>query len=866
MINTTSSIRIYVGDVNLSDYLIDGAVSDSSVYSSNIVTTSGSLNFFAGEGGQYLDFNKTIFPIGSQVKIWVGLDNGRYALHPRGTLFVIDSSINLEERTLTLEVGCSLAYLSDKESLYGNAVNNLFKLVQGESTSSFKVDDLTLGNLSTLLEASSLCIYQDQYGNIQKLPSFGNDGIGSQIVGPKFTSFDRHTAISIESISESAPENAISRLTVTASVEVPIVEEQPPADEPEPEPDPDEQEENDVTDKEGATTSQPPPFVQTATERTASYPYLTWRSMRSPGGIFYIDIAEEENPETAASPCILPPGAEEPVENPNSVALKCYGDIFVKDRQFTEKVLSGGSVEYEGFGNQVSYEESWEYCSGATFASSLLSTFSSAVESACNDAVSNSNSALSKANQHLQALENVQVGTPKYFYHICNVNSYSSFAEAFSRVASAIFSYAGNVIGGANAYSVSNCTQTYYTYDRNGVLTKKVVDTYKNFSTTKKAEDLARQFGFVVANEEVNATSPLDTVEGPSLSGTTGGFPFPQTKQAPSQQIKTRTSSYDLVLVARSEITYEYTDKYDIEHEKFTDYEDPSNSYKRKNYSNAGNRASGYSDRIEEKETGLNAVQEKTPSAADDPFDYFNQMDSTQDEAEGIGEKQCTVESETRELAITVSSGLPAPSYGSAGWFGSATLPTKIVSLPSELAPVYPEYDEETDTCNPISAIGRIARYQAAMYQYAVNELKKIKGDSSGFRVVEKLRAELFEYYPFYPILVSVETLGKAFACRSAAATWAFDSTNAICSFDCFAVSEVAQPSFCEPSKPLRCIKTDAPLVLTADMIGIPDNADKIKMDSLPDQGAILLDGIPVVLNQEILVADIDAGLLVLNP
>ena len=80
-------------------------------------------------------------------------------------------------------------------------------------------------------------------------------------------------------------------------------------------------------------------------------------------------------------------------------------------------------------------------------------------------------------------------------------------------------------------------------------------------------------------------------------------------------------------------------------------------------------------------------------------------------------------------------------------------------------------------------------KYENYINKYLVVEVAKRKMDNRGIRVVEKMRPELFEYYPFMPITIVINANNKTLLARTSAATWAFDSTNALCSLDCYVLN-----------------------------------------------------------------------------
>ena len=60
-VNTSTAVYVYINGQNVSEYLIEGSISDDSVYTNSIITTTGSMSL--GVTPSVLDFNRTIYPI-----------------------------------------------------------------------------------------------------------------------------------------------------------------------------------------------------------------------------------------------------------------------------------------------------------------------------------------------------------------------------------------------------------------------------------------------------------------------------------------------------------------------------------------------------------------------------------------------------------------------------------------------------------------------------------------------------------------------------------------------------------------------------------------------------------------------------------
>lgn len=788
-INTSTAVFVYINGTDVSNYLIEGSLSDDSAYTNNIITTTGQI--VLGGSSAVLDFNRTLYPIGSEIKIYVRLDNGTVALHPKGTLYVINSTVNIEERRTILEVGCSLAFISDKEDSYSTAVANLYDEMLSEvSKRIYVVQEKDLSTLSNILEVEGSVIYQDQYGNIQKVSAFGDDGLGVSIRPPKFTSFDKYTAVSIESISDSAIESNVSAVVVEASIDVPTADSQ--------------------NQQNGGF---PNPLVTSVTERIVDSPWTYVGTIGlSEGGT--ANLTSESNPACGS--------INEPNVNStgSGYSYRADGSIEVSTYSVREVLVNGKYTQFTGPGQQVLREESWEYCSAATWASSAITNTMNDYVNFANRLLSEANALLSKANQHFDARdkEPPRLGSdtnPKYVYHNCNAETF--FAEAKRNIDEAKFwasSANRNGSGLPSIQALSNLTQTFNTYGKAGEVKKVITKNWQHAASLEYARQAKGTF----------------IVGGSSIFTDTG---IVERKSMPVGPIN-RPGDYNLVLASETIKTYKYDVNYTTEIEEYRDYIDTKRSYKKTSYSSSGSANAEQPDRLISK------------VSAD-------------------GTEYCQPESEQEELVARVPI-LASSSSGGSGWFGQGTAYEKKVSFPAEFQPVAGIYIKSSDSCTVIDEQGVILLYQSIMRRYGTILAKKIAGDNRGFRITEKLRAELFEYYPFYPVAISTESIGRAFSARVASSNWVFDSENAICSFDCLVSADIPQPIFADPSTKVVYIKTETTKVLTNTNLSIGSTTESIKITTLPTEGSLFLGGQAVEIGDVIDKDDIVNNLLTFVP
>lgn len=812
-VNSTRAVYVYINDVNVSQYLISGELSDDSVYTDTIIKTTGTITL--GGSNDILDFDRSSYPIGSKISVWVQLDNGQVAIHPKGTLYIINSTVSVEEKTLTLEVGCSLAFIADKEEAYKTAISTLFDVFLTQKTKkSFVIDERNLSTLASLLEVEGSVIYQDQYGNIQKVSAFGSDGLGTKIAPSKLTTFDKYTAIAIESIADTAIEPNVASVLVEASVEV-------------------------------SGDGEPiEPLITSVTERTITKPVLYFEIWKSAEGYAWI----ENNQENAELTSETNPNCGTPYEatpTPDGIGynfkLECYPALGAYP--VAETVTNGSYKSNNGPGGQVDREESWEYCSGATWASAAITNVINGIVETMRGQVEEANGLLQKANQHFDSRDDEPyykefvydcgffgfncrltdaIINPRYVFHDCNGQAFLSKARNYEQSLEN-YAIATNRFGieADSYYGVSTFSQTLNYFGEGGEIVKTITREYKNRSSFENNTQATFYLNFT-GEGSVSLSIVNVNPDGSKALGIVTNRPIPD---GPIDNPK----QFDLYIISELIKTYEYGKTVTIEREDFRDFLDPANNYKRTNYSSSGSTNAEEADKLIST-VDVNGTQ------------YCNESSET---------KEITAALQILDLSINTA----------AEWFGAPQAYQKNATMPVEFAPILPVYDPETQTCAPVlNATGTMARYEKIMARYASILANKISGDNRGFRVTEKLRAEIFEYYPFYPVTISTESLGKAFTARVAASNWVFDSQNAVCSFDCLISGDITPPAFPEPGVKTVYIKTETTKTLTTSNLLIGETTNQIRIVTLPTEGSLLLNGIPVAINDVILVSDITSG------
>ena len=837
MINASSKIRLYINNQEYTDYLIEGSLSDDSAYTSNIITTKGTI--VLGGDTSILDFKKTLFPIGSKVTIYATLANGELAKLPRGHVYVLNSSINVNERLTTLEVGCSLAFLTSREAHYEDEIKTLIEdSFDSNFKSSFVIDEYNLSTLDSLLKTAGKCIFQDKHGYVQDMNQFGNDGLGSNFTDAKLVSFDKETAINIEALG-GAIEELPSAVFVEVDIDVPDTDNQ---------------------DGEGQD-GKPEPFISSELERTIDYTDAERETF---------DIKNDPGSSDATTEAVPNCGSIEDPGEPQTpdFAYTVTGKAVTVQRTKKERVTSGSYTRYDGPGNQVDWEYNFEYCSALTYAGDIINTVVGKYAEIANAEAEKAKGLLSKVNQYYATAKDFnerdltgksQAEIDKiqnaYKYYTCHGEQLYAAAENIS--GAGFVPSAGEGSNGVarkatefvdrytRIYGMSNLNSTYYTYGEGDVLVKKVELKYIHIASSQAAQETtanlqtAYKWNAYLSGYRYQIAYDIDFAGYRTYRGGRSSFDATvdgsQKPTAHDDDIFQNPESYhNQFLKSKTTTTYDYGSNYTTEVVLYEDFEDPDNNYKRINYSSSGSKNPEESDRIEIERDGNGCI-------------YVNGRS----------------DSEPLNLSSTVTID-GAGGTVSAGWLGVPSSTTKTISIPATFAPVAKK------NCNGIiynpNMTSIIARYQSIVEKYARNEAKRIAGDNFGYRITETgTRAEIFGYYPYYPISLMLTSVGKQYRLRTAASNWVFDSSNVICSFDAFNVGEPNDidgsilPSTSDFTD-TQNIGSSTTETLDDTFFNLPENGSQIEVTALPSGVTLTNNGVTVNVGDTITAADITAG------
>jgi hypothetical protein len=192
--NQTRASSLIIGGVDYTSSLIEWKVSDQSAFKNGALQTTGSLELGTYAGGPLIeDYDRNNFRRGAVVTLDVTEPGGSPYRHPRGYLYVISSSYDVEGEVLSVELGCRLALMSLTEQ-----IDDLVAL----SPIPLDIAQTTYQNCSAAFASKGQYVYQDNTGALQVGTFFDGDSYAGVATG-EWVSFLGVTAISAKPLAGS---------------------------------------------------------------------------------------------------------------------------------------------------------------------------------------------------------------------------------------------------------------------------------------------------------------------------------------------------------------------------------------------------------------------------------------------------------------------------------------------------------------------------------------------------------------------------------------------------------------------------------------------------------------------------------------
>ncbi len=194
IIQKSRAAQLLIGETDYTSSLISFQVSDSGAFKKGLMTTSGTVILGQRAGvGEIEDYDRNMFKRGQVVKLDITNPDGGTYRHPRGLLYVVSTSYDVEKEQLLIEVGCqlSLAYLTDDA-----------KDILGLVPIPLDPAQQTVQNCAASFASAGEILYQDNQGNLSSHGFFSGDSL-SGVEGGSWVSVLGETALSVAPLQSS---------------------------------------------------------------------------------------------------------------------------------------------------------------------------------------------------------------------------------------------------------------------------------------------------------------------------------------------------------------------------------------------------------------------------------------------------------------------------------------------------------------------------------------------------------------------------------------------------------------------------------------------------------------------------------------
>jgi len=195
LVQKTKLSSLSIGGQDYTSSMVSWAATDASAYKRGLITTTGRVVLGQRPGGVDIEnYDRDVFKRGTPVILEITDGNGSTYRHPRGLLYVVTVSYDVEQEELEVELGCrlALAYLSDDFS----SVLPLVPIYLDEA-------QRTIQNCSASFASAGMYLYQDNQGDLIEGYFFESD-ISSVAMGD-WVSVLGVTSLSVSPLSGSDP-------------------------------------------------------------------------------------------------------------------------------------------------------------------------------------------------------------------------------------------------------------------------------------------------------------------------------------------------------------------------------------------------------------------------------------------------------------------------------------------------------------------------------------------------------------------------------------------------------------------------------------------------------------------------------------
>ena len=185
-----------VGGVDYTSSLVDWTASDQTAYKNGCLQTTGSMTLGSYAGGPPVeDYDRDNFRRGTVVTLDLVEPGGSAYRHPRGYLYVIATSFDVESEQLIVDLGCRLVLMALTEQ-----IDDLISIVPVD----LDIAQTTYQNCSAAFSSLGQYVYQDNAGVLQTGEFFDGDSYQGVAAG-EWVSVLGVTTTSVQPLAGTAP-------------------------------------------------------------------------------------------------------------------------------------------------------------------------------------------------------------------------------------------------------------------------------------------------------------------------------------------------------------------------------------------------------------------------------------------------------------------------------------------------------------------------------------------------------------------------------------------------------------------------------------------------------------------------------------
>lgn len=754
LLTTTQPTRVWVNDLDVSAGLLPSALTTASPLTTSLIDTAGSITLAQNAlPFDVLDLGGSIFPLGAKVIIACEFPGSGQVRHPAGLLFVMGSSVDIEARTITLEVGCTLALIKSRPEAYQGPLRSLFALTDPYVRAQVLLENYDLSELDALLRASNTVLWQTPYGSIWSIPIRESIEGGQPV---NMASVDTLTALSVAPLGTTSAGVRPSRLVVRSSVSQVDPERAAP-----------------LVVAEGVT-----PLEQETTRETI----LTLNSSGGGGGggggslsdsstssgsgqytgvsnyrlrVFSGKRAktQETNPlhRWWCGPDLgnrLDSAAKEEPVWAYAIEENSYDSV---ERNYSLTTRTQTSKFY-GPDGQLYSESSVTSSSYREAAKPYLDAVAAKYEQLRSGYIQNAEALLGNVNTALSNRDAVPGATgagvqpPSWYYWQCVASSMINEANYYLQLAQLMFrSFVNFSTTGTGNSAATSLTNTSYSYGAGGEVLRKI-------TTTR--EPACRHPNNLAVVERFT-----DPTFGPPGSGSA-------------------------VLIVRSteSVSYRYSQNRTTEYRDFVDYWDAANSVSEVRISSTQSSQAEQPDRLVSKAPPSATLQGPTfnplaPGTPATPVEFLPPAVS-----------ECDLPMTQVPLEVVATLRTSSSSSVAADWIGTPARFDTEDSFPLQFA------ERPGQAVAGVCTIGEqsVAPLLQTMQGYADTRAALLAADERGYQVTETMRPELFNWRPFFRLLLKLTTAGREYVTVAGSTSWGISGSEAVAAIEALVVGENA--------------------------------------------------------------------------